>query len=535
MPKTVFSTSSYARINENNYEEEIKKYIFSLEGSFETQIKRYSQRVIDDFEGFQTYNKHYTPIVKNFKKYDTYNLFISQNYTIIPKEYTEQSNDKKISHKRALNKNIKKKILDTLINSQSDFIPIVGNYGSGKSLLAMHLLYDLCKENSDTSEIPPFYIPLGDLNYSKKFEDRCLLLIHKIHEYIIKTYKIIDKEKTLESFKFGKTILILDALDELSPTIDEEDISNNLLQIKYLTKTGNKVILTSRHTYLSNAIKTKFIKDHDLFKLEDFDLDLVQEFLDKNHNLYDDGDKKLKILEFIDKQEISDIVEKPLFVHIIYKEFERIKKTRFINPATIFQLLTDEWIIFDIDRNENLSEREKEELNDHRQRISEVLAIYANQKNDTAISKKDIENQVAMEFWSDRASVKDKLDKYYKDAQNSTFLIRDQDRENENTFSFIYRSVMEYFVARRIVTTINKKNDKDLLIKYSQQINTPETFAFVHYNMDSDWQIKPQFMNELQSRSVDNSVLKEIRSKTENLDFIYDTMIMQNKDHLKIT
>ena len=88
------------------------------------------------------------------------------------------------------------------------------------------------------------------------------------------------------------------------------------------------------------------------------------------------------------------------------------------------------------------------------------------------------------------------LDRYYHDAKNSTFLIRQQSEDNEDTFSFTYKSIMEYLVARRIVTIISNC-DKEALIKYSAQIKTPETFAFIDYITDVDWAIKPHIIPEL--------------------------------------
>lgn len=52
-------------------------------------------------------------------------------------------------------------------NNNKKFIPIVGDYGSGKSLLCVYVLYRLCNEQEDNKNkrsIIPIYLPLGQLD-----------------------------------------------------------------------------------------------------------------------------------------------------------------------------------------------------------------------------------------------------------------------------------------------------------------------------------------------------------------------------------
>lgn len=300
----------------------------------------------------------------------------------------------------------------------------------------------------------------------------------------------------MEFISAGKITFILDGFDELSPTIDEKRIDKNIQIVQAIAKKGNKVVLTSRHTYLSKNSEKKFFEGHDLFEIIDFDENQIREFIDKNFKVNHDGQKKAKMLELIKKPELGEFTRRPLLLQIIYDDYENIEKQSIVNPATIFRYLTERWIIFDVNKRRDLSEPSKNELKNHRQRISEVLALQVNDVGTNSISKKEMIDRVQEEFESDPEHVKMYLDRYYHDAKNSTFLIRQQSEDNEDTFSFTYKSIMEYLVARRIVIIISNC-DKEALIKYSAQIKTPETFAFIDYITDVDWAIKPHIIPEL--------------------------------------
>ena len=97
------------------------------------------------------------------------------------------------------------------------------------------------------------------------------------------------------------------------------------------------------------------------------------------------------------QKNFRDLAKKPLFLQIIFDNYEKIKKEQIVNPAVIFKSLTDKWIDFDVER-KNISSEMKIELKDHRQRISEGTMIHSNKKNNSAISKDEIRNQVEEEF-----------------------------------------------------------------------------------------------------------------------------------------
>ena len=69
-----------------------------------------------------------------------------------------------------------------------------------------------------------------------------------------------------------------------------------------MIKNKNKVILTTRHTYLSKQMEKKFIEGYDLYKIQDFDKKLIEVFLERNDRRNKKSIKKEKVLKFIEKR-----------------------------------------------------------------------------------------------------------------------------------------------------------------------------------------------------------------------------------------
>ena len=121
------------------------------------------------------------------------------------------------------------------------------------------------------------------------------------------------------------------------------------------------------------------------------------------------------------------------------------------NPAVIFEILTKEWIIHHVNKNDTIDANTKEKMKKLRQRISESLAFYSNGlvfnklASNKAISLSEIKQQVDKEFELERKSKigLSELFQFYHDAQNSTFLIKEASDGYNDTFSFLHKSVID--------------------------------------------------------------------------------------------
>lgn len=150
--------------------------------------------------------------------------------------------------------------------SSENIIPVVGDYGSGKSALMHFLIYEVCKQRID--DCIPIFVPMGQLPHRDDWEDS---LLTDIYEFVKSEYQFtISDEDFRRKIDEGKIILFLDALDEMSNKLDADIAQTNLNHAVNLSKTCITV-LTSRHTYFSEAMDNELlIKHKKLVKILDF-------------------------------------------------------------------------------------------------------------------------------------------------------------------------------------------------------------------------------------------------------------------------
>jgi uncharacterized protein YjbI with pentapeptide repeats/archaellum biogenesis ATPase FlaH len=492
-----FKNCTREKINANSGKEQIRNFIFgkiAKDTSFISQIRILKDKIRYDFEHYSSYKDLKENISVNaFKKIDTYHEFVSQRFRLLGIEKEGEDILKFVFNQ------IKHK------DKNGKLIPIVGDYGSGKSLFSLYLLYQLC-ENIEDDSLVPIHVQLGKL---KEFDPANELSFTEcLGKYVEKEYKITDR--FLDNIKNGKIIFILDAFDEMYHTIDSSIIDKSLEYIDRLSQHGNYVILTSRHTYLTKYQEMNFITRNELVKILDFDDKQIEELVDKkiaNHKI---TIPKSEIMKTLSKPEIKKFISKPLFLHIVCDKYYELQNLPILNPASIFEMLTKEWIMHDVHKYEQLSPDDKKALEKKRHRISESLALLANKIGDKqSISLGDLKKQIDDEFITKVGYqvTDDDLSKFYRDAKDTTFLIKEKSEGDQDTFSFIHRAVVEYLVARRIVNCINEK-DYDSILQYSQEIKTDETYEFIEYIVDIEWAIKPHAYPRLNERLDDDFKLE---------------------------
>ena len=163
---------------------------------------------------------------------------------------------------------------------------------------------------------------------------------------------------------------------------------------------------------------------------------------------------------------------------------------------------------YDIKKTDNL---ENDKVMEERKRITEILALYEN-RNGKPISKMELEMQIKKEISNDSEEAKHALEKYYKDAQKSTFLTR----EENDTFRFILKSVVEYFVARKIVDYIFNGNN-NMILSISQERITPDAMNFINNIADLEWGISNIAFEEIKNSDLFPEDIIELLKHKKNM------------------
>ena len=395
-------------------------------------------------------------------------------------EFVEKSVTR-IDNIKKLSQDIKKDLL----------IPVTGDYGSGKSAVAHFVFVKLCKIKDSI----PIFIPLGLLD---KHDDLKNYLTEDIFNFVVNEYRLnISKQIFNNLIKTGKIIFVLDALDEMSTKLDQKIAQTHLDHMIKLSQTCT-VILTSRETYFSEEMRLNLIEYDGLIKISDFTEKQISKFL--KFKLGDDDTRIKEIEDVVLEERFFEFAQKPLFLDVIQRNFDELKTNLVINEFVILEVLTDEWIKHDVLVENEVDEIEKQKIISARQKISEILAFEEYYQNGKAIGKKLIEKKVKKELADFDPEAEGRLDEFYTQAITSTFLIYE---ENE-TYRFIIKPIMEFFIAKRIVSEINNNQSLSLL-DHIGQISHIEIFDFIRGLIDKDWGVKSHIIRQLQKpKSKDN-------------------------------
>lgn len=379
---------------------------------------------------------------------------------------------------------------------KENLIPVIGDYGSGKSAFCHYLLYELCHPES---KFNPIFVPLRMFSQNSYDTDRNL--VEDIYNFTSSEYGMkFSQEEFKNEISKGRIVFVLDGLDEMSDRLDDRIAKNNLTHIIKLAKKA-PVVMTSRETYLSGELEKKLFESDEVVSVLDFSEDEVREYLKR---YVEDEEERKQINRIVEEKQIEELAKKPLFLFVICKNHKYLKTQSRINESAILEALTEAWIEHDVEKSYHANS-EKHRIKTDRSRISEVLAFREYAKPRKPIAKEEILEEVEKEFTNDNAelSAKESLDKYYADAVRATFLIK----EGDDKYRFIARPVIEYFVAKRIIHDI-KQNRIDSLLQHANVIKTQLTYDLIKGIADRYWAIKPHLLDKIKPNNPDYDVLK---------------------------
>ncbi len=142
---------------------------------------------------------------------------------------------------------------------------------------------------------------------------------------------------------------------------------------------------------------------------------------------------------------LRELAEKPILLDLIVQTLPQIqlKKQEKLNVSSLYETYTNFWLKRDDWRSYlNFSERSY---------ITGEIAFYLFRNNKTKISYKDIPKIIEKKF-----PKKEKFESYYldQDVRTCTFLNRD----DKGDYSFVHKSFMEFFVAKKLCREINNNN-----------------------------------------------------------------------------
>ena len=345
------------------------------------------------------------------------------------------------------------------LESKHQALLILGDYGSGKtSFCYSYTLELLDRFLQDRSACLPLLIRLR--GYNKAVGIGQILTDYFVNELGISNFNLRAFKLLLKNIN---AVLIFDGYDEVAKKVDFDIKYEVLQEICGLAENGTKVIVTCRPNYFQNASEFQEIFQNSHFQYEPGDKPLLQfvetSIADLNESqidayidsyqkeLAESNISKEELLETIaNTHDLSDLVKRPFLLYMIVSTLPKIlmEKGAKINASRLYQVYTENWLRREDRKNKTLIKRADKEL------FCKELAFELYASNAVALSYRELPATIKRHFrYVDRA---EDIDYFSHDIQSCSFLTSDRSGE----FKFIHKSFMEYFVADRVVSKLDK-------------------------------------------------------------------------------
>ena len=324
-----------------------------------------------------------------------------------------------------------------------NFLTILGDYGTGKTIFAERLFWELAKAylNDPVNNRIPVYIPLK--KYRKEINIRSLITDLLLHEYLV---KIKDYSVFKSLNEQGRLVIILDAFDEMAAGAEESEVISNFREIKSLLCEKTQIILTCRTHFFKDQNQihkmhegTPLYQEVDNQKYE-FKLCFLSPFT-KNDVVdlvykYDVENAEQYIKTIENTYNLSELSRHPILLDMILRTVpDALTKSELITPADLYTTYTGFWLERDDWRTKM--------THDQREFFMKELAFYFQLNGITEMHFSGLPKYIRQKFPGLKTFKE--LDYFEADVRTCTFLTRDP----VGNYSFVHRSFCEYFTSLR--------------------------------------------------------------------------------------
>lgn len=352
-----------------------------------------------------------------------------------------------------------------LPDESKSVLAILGEFGSGKTIFCHKLAYILAqriKKKEETVRIP-ILINLG--NYSEHNDIQQLLIENLRRKYELPIEAYYQFEILLRS---GKLLLILDGFDEMTMKANKAKMLDNFREIMSLITENAKIIITSRTHYFRSTSEEKKIlmrrrepeyfnsilkekldeEQTDIVYLKDFsDQDIRDYLYSKLGEEWKDTYAKINSPAFYD---LIDLAKRPIFLDVIAKTVpdpDLVIKDQKVTGTKLYDLYTN-------DRLENEAKNRK--LNPEETiKLAENLAFQMYVSNSPYIESTETSIKAGERFVLREPNLSELFRK--------CALFK---RTGNEQFTFIHKSFLEFFVAKKIFKDILEHNHSSYVTEY---------------------------------------------------------------------
>jgi len=343
---------------------------------------------------------------------------------------------------------------------QENVLIVLGDLGTGKSTLAQFLFHDLAKTFlSDPLRHPaPILIPLKEVRKEVSLEG--IIISHFAQNQIN-----IDFTRFSHMVRVGKIIIFFDGFDEMADRVQWKVTQSNFNELLRAGQGRGKVFLTCRTHYFKDrreqvsliigkgprlsSTETVLYRElkqktgATLVYLKEFNKDQIRDYLRRvRPESYEKNYKKIQRIH-----NLEELAHRPLLLDLIVNSLPQLENHQDVNAANLYSIFTNLWI-----------EREREKghgkVIDSKLKLAILFQLTWQMWHE---EKEEIHYTDMVQFlkqFEDSQTIKwssDVLDDIFREMMTASFLKRDED----GNFSFMHRSFMEFFLAKRLHITFS--------------------------------------------------------------------------------
>jgi len=351
---------------------------------------------------------------------------------------------------------------------ERNHLSLLGDFGTGKTWFSRRMAWRLA---ANVRGRIPIAIALRD--YSRAYDIEQVLTDALSNRFDVKLGAGFKTIRRLNDE--GRLLLIFDGFDEMERRAsDYRTALDNFWEIAKLIAPRAKILLTCRTAFfrhrteeeevlkrkqdgvkvVSDVIDLSDRRKFEVVHLTEFDDGQIQEALRKLapenwERLFD----RIRALP-----NIEDLAHRPVLLRMIAETLPRISKDEDLNLATLYQRYTDDLLGL---RVESIPAEE-------RQYFIQELAWEMQNSNRLSVPFSEFPEKVSVYFRLRDDPVKAAF--FERDIRTQSYLVRD----DAGNYRFAHKSVMEFFVARKLARILSEGHGTDCPL-------TDAITSFAHY------------------------------------------------------
>lgn len=331
-------------------------------------------------------------------------------------------------------------MVEAMTRSESQFIVVLGEFGSGKSFLQRELAVRL----AETGHPAPIFIEMRTLEKGRTLEE--LVAQHLVRN----GFEVLNLRAFRYMLEQGRIALLFDGFDELVVRVTYERAAEHLETLLQAAGGSAKVVVTSRTQFFESdqQVRTALGERLDvvggrrIVRLLRFDRPQIQAFLTRWTGSEEEALRRMELLE--DVKDLMGLSENPRMLSFIAEldraDLEKAKGADGkVTSAALYRVLIERWLDFEIHRIEPKGAAPGLPLAARWDAVS-VLARHLWEKPEPTIRLSEVSERIAETI----ASLPHlEPESATHQVASGTLLVRDA----EGNFSFVHQSVLEWIVA----------------------------------------------------------------------------------------